>query len=962
MNLKKTISKIGKFAFVIGIFALCAAVFTCTSLPRAGIEAFGGLGKPSDPVPVMEKLRSGTLPSGLRYFILENTMPEKRAYLTLAVNAGSVLETEEERGLAHFVEHMAFNGTARFPEAELVNYLRSLGMRFGPEINAYTSFDKTVYGIEVPVETDGEGVRRIPDTALAVLDDWTRAITFAPADVDDERAVIMEEYRSRLGAMERIMRQALPVQLRGSPYAERIPIGLPEVIQGAPASRLEGFYKKWYQADNMALIFVGDFDGAALEASLTKHFLISAPAVPTRRPQYDLPSPKKGSVETLILTDPELTSAYVYLYFKRGREAVRNDLSYYRNELIDTLIDQMLAFRFEDQTVKPETPYIWAGAGKIRYGASSRFYVMMAEAKTGAVEESLADLLRAKETMLRYGFTEAELKIAAGSLVSNLRNAVLEKDRQESSLYIYYLTNYFLEGGNFADVEWELDAVQKLLPHISAADIAAAVKDYFNAGDLQVLIFAPEAEKANLPAGARIKQMVKESAVMKIAPPVSDGAVEEGFLSETPVRGAVVSRTLDNETGAALWELSNGAKVILKPTQNRNDEIILHAMARGGSSSAAPEDDVSAGLAAEMAQASGLGPYSRSGMMRKLADKQVSLGYNVSSYYRSFRGSAATEDLKTLFEMLYLGFTDPRIDTEAVNAMLDQLRSSLALRDENPDNVFSDEITRTIYSGHPRFRPMKLEDLSSAKIDRALAFIRQGLNPADYTFVFTGNLNIETMGDYIETYIASIPQKESWNSWTNLNIQRPGKTEKTVYKGKEERSAVYMGWFAKAAYSEELSIASQVLNEYLDIRMNDEIREKLGGVYSISVGVSASPVPDGELTMAVYFACDPRRARELASAVENLLDRTVSEPIDAGIFARAVEALKKEWESSIQSNAYIAQSYSNSSVLLNQPLSRLDKRPQYYSAVTPVEIQQLCAQVLRNGPAQVILYPEGAKP
>ena len=215
------------------------------------------------------------------------------------------------------------------------------------------------------------------------------------------------------------------------------------------------------------------------------------------------------------------------------------------------------------------------------------------------------------------------------------------------------------------------------------------------------------------------------------------------------------------------------------------------------------------------------------------------------------------------------------------------------------------------------------------------------------------------MGDYIETYIASIPPKESWNSWTNLNIQRPGKTEKTVYKGKEERSAVYMGWFAKAAFTEELSAVSQVLKEYLDIRMNDEIREKLGGVYSISVGLSASPVPDEELTMVVYFACDPRRARELASAVENVLNRTASEPVNADIFAKSVEALKKEWESSIQSNAYIAQSYSNSSVLLNLPLSRLDKRPQYYSAVTPSEIQRLCAEVLRNGPAQVILYPEG---
>jgi zinc protease len=802
MNIAKPSSlKTGKIALFAGIFILCVVVCTCGGLPKAGIEAFGGLGKPTDPVPFMEKVRTGTLPSGLRYFILENTMPEKRAYLTLAINAGSVLEEKDEQGLAHFVEHMAFNGTARFPEAELINYLRSLGMRFGPEVNAYTSYDETVYGIEVPIETGEDGVRRVPGTALAVLDDWTRAITFAPADVDDERAIIMEEYRSSLGAMDRVRKQLLPVLFRGSPYAERLPIGLPEIIEGAPASRLEGFYKKWYRADNMALILVGDFNSAALEASLAEHFLIAKPAVPTQRPRYDLPPPQKGNIEALILTDPELTATQIQMYHKRSREARRGDLSQYRNELIDILIDRMLGFRFEDETMKPETPYMWAGAGIARYGASSRVYVMSAQAKTGAAESSIEGLLRAKESMLRYGFTEAELKIAANSLVSDLRRMALEKDRQQSDSYVRYLTNYYLEGGNLADIEWELDAVQKLLPRIGAKDIAAAIKDYFSAEDLQVFIFAPEAEQASLPSDARIKQMVRESAKLKITPPAS-GAVAEGFLSETPAKGFVASESVDNETSAVIWELSNGARVILKSTKNKNDEIVLQAMAKGGTSSAAPENDISASVATEMAQVSGLGPWPRSDLMRKLADKQVSLGFWVSHYYRGFQGSVTTEDLKTLFEMLYLNFTDTRIDPEAVKVMMDQYRTSLAQRNENPDTVFSDEISRMIYGGHPHFKPLELDDLSKADIDKALAFIHRGLNPADYTFIFTGNLEMEIMNEYVETYIASIPKKESWNAWTNLNIQRPGKTEKTVYKGKEDRSLVYMGWFVKAAWTE----------------------------------------------------------------------------------------------------------------------------------------------------------------
>ena len=936
------------------ILLLCA----CSGLPNAGPAARGNLGQPTDQVPFMEKVRTGTLPSGLRYFILENAMPENRAYLTLAVNAGSVLENDDEQGLAHFVEHMAFNGTARFPEAELVNYLRSLGMRFGPEVNAYTSFDKTVYGIEVPVESGKDGVRRIPATALAVIDDWTRAITFAPSSMDNERLVVLEEYRSRLGAWDRIRQKWLPVLFRDSPYARRMPIGLPEIIENAPVSRLVGFYKKWYQADNMALILVGDFDGAALEASLADHFKIQKSAAPTDRPHYDLPVPQNGNIETLILTDPELTNTNIYLYFKRGHETPRGDLSFYRSEVIDNLIYRMLSFRFEDALTRPETPYIYAGAGTARYGASSRFYVMVAQAKTGSTEASLVELLREKEAILRYGFSSGTLANSVKALLSDTRRLVQEKDRQESNKYVDALTNYYLEGGNLADVEWELEALQQLLPRIKVKDINAAIKDYFSGNDVQVFIFAPDAEQANLPSEERIRQIISESGKLKAAQPKYKN-VKSNLVSKIPAKGSVITESTDEETGAVLWELNNGAKVILKSTKNKNDEIILQAMARGGISSAAPEDDISAGLAVEMTQVSGLGPWPRSDLSRKLTGKQVSLSHSISSYYRDFRGSATSGDLKTLFEMVYLSFTDPRIDPKAVQVMKDQYATSLALRGENPQTVFSDEISRTIYSGHPRFKPLELADLPKININSALNFLRKGTNPADYTFIFTGNLDTKTMRDYIETYIASIPRGESWNTWTDLDITRPGKVENIIHKGKEEQGMVYMSWFSPARFTEELSVTAQVLSEYLDIRMTEEIREKLGGVYSIVVHVPVSPVPQGELSMQVYFYCDPKRVQELSAAVINLLNQTAASAINKDVFDKAVEALKKEWETSIQSNAYIAQSYANSSVLLNLPLSRLNKRPQYFSAVTPADIQKMCARLVQgDGPARVVLLPD----
>jgi zinc protease len=911
----------------------------------------------------MGEIRSGVLPGGLRYFILENSRPENRAYLTLAVNAGSVLEKDDEQGLAHFVEHMAFNGTARFPESELVDYLRSLGMRFGPEVNAYTTYDSTVFGIEVPVETESRGgvpVKRVPVKALNVLDDWTRAITFDPKDVDEERLVIMEEYRSRLGAMDRVRRQMLPVILGDSVYANRFPIGLPEIIESAPAGRLEAFYRRWYRPDNMALIIVGDFDGAALEAELPGHFPGRPVPEPLNRPQYDLSPPKKGNLETMIFTDPELSFTQINLYYKRKPQAVRATLEGYRENLMDTLIHRMLSIRLDEASQKPDTPYIDAGAGNARYGASSRYYVLVAEPKTGEIEASLRELLREKESLRRFGFTQGEINIAKASLMSDLEQMVAEKDRQQSDYYVSGLTEYFLAGAPLPDIEWEYDAVQKLLPGIDVGDITGQLRDYFDPGDLKVLVFASEKEKANVPGDGRIRELVGQSLRLKMKPP-AETAAAGALVSQIPEAGRLRLETADGETGAHIWKLENGATLILKETRNRNNEITLYAMARGGTVSAGADEYVSASLAPEIAEASGLGPWSRPQLIKLLADKQVNFSFWAGNYNRTFQGFAASKDIETLFEMLYLSFTEPRVDKDAVRVLLDSYRTNLAQREDDPNTVFSDVVNKLITGQHPYFKPLTVEDL--AKVDEAqvMSFLKRCLNPGDYTFVFTGNLDLARMRVLAETWLASIPPGESWNTWTDPGIRRPGKADEKVYKGKEKQSVVYMGWFVPLPFTEEQSVNAMVLSEYLDILFTRDIREKLGGVYSVAVDVSLSPTPAGELTMQVYFVCDPKRSGELSAEVEALLKQTAGAPLDEDIFVKSVEALKKTWEASVQSNLYIAQSYANSSVLLNSSLSRLDKRPDLFGKVKPGDVQALCLALQPGGPAKVTLYPEGWK-
>ncbi|MDR1904444.1 MAG: insulinase family protein [Treponema sp.] len=950
---------------ILAVVTLASLLFACAGAAKSKDTAtgqktdFGGLGQSSDPVPLMSKVISGTLPSGLRYFILENTKPEGRAYLTLAVNAGSVLETEEERGLAHFAEHMAFNGTARFPKMGLINYLRSLGMRFGADANAYTSFDETVYGIEVPVE-EQDGRKRIPDRALAIIDDWTHAVTFDPQDMDGERKVIMEEYRTRLGAMERVRRILLPVIFRGSPYAQREPIGLLDVIENAPVETLVDFYRKWYQADNMAVIFVGDFDGKALEAELADHFTIPAPKQPTKRPEYQLPPPQKGNFHVEVITDPELTFTSFNIYYKRKSETAKATLGAYRQDVIDNLIETMLALRFDEAASRPETSYVESMGGAWNFGRSARFYLLGTQAKTGLAEDSLREMLLEKESIVRYGFTNSELEHAKLSLISMLEQMASEKDRQESRSYVYRFTAHFLNKDNLPDIEWELDAVSRLLPGIGLAEITVAVRDYFADDDCTVFVIAPAAEAASLPSKERVREIFAEAAKATISP--RESAVLSGELLEAePQPGSLSAETRDAETGALIWQLSNGAKLILKETQNRNNEIIFYAMARGGTTSAPESGDISVRLASAMLTASGLGSYSRTELVKKLAGKQVSLSFWDSNYYRGFQGSATTRDIKTLFEMLYLEFTQPRIDADTVKALLDQQRTNLAWQEEDPETVFYNEVTRTMYNNHPRFKPMELADLDRVSVEQAMRYIKTCMNPADYTFVFTGNLNLEEMKNLTQTYLASIPRAPAWDTWTDIQEGRPGKIEKRIYKGKEEQSMVFLGWFGPVEYSEEKSQAAAILTEYLDIIMTEEIRETLGGVYSIYARTSVSSIPKGEQNLSVYFYCDPRRVRELSAAVQRQLAAVANEGIDQDIFDKSVEALLKEYENSMQSNMYIAQSYANSSVLFTVPLSRLNRRPEIIRAVRPADIQTMCSELLQFGPAQVILYPEGWK-
>jgi len=945
---------------IISILLLASLTLTCKSTKTA--DDYAGLGKAGDNVPFSQRTLTGTLPNGLRYYILENSFPENRAHLALVVNAGSVVESDDQRGFAHFVEHLAFNGTARFPEYELIEYLRSLGMRFGADANAYTSYDETVYHFDVPVEVSG-GIKKIPQRALEILDDWTYAVNFHPQDVADESLVVLEELRARLGAMDRVRKIVLPILFAGSAYENRDVIGLAEQIESAASAQLRAFYDRWYRSDNMALVFVGDFDGKALEAELAKHFNMPRSSQSVQRPRHELPPPVSGNFHVEIIVDPELTSVIFDIYLKQKKGAQRGTLENYRESIIDNLIETMLSLRFNEAALDPKTAYSSAWGGIWRWSQDARFYNLGADAKTGGAEEALREILLEKESIRRFGFTQGELERAKIMLSSSMNRMLSERDKIDSRNYISGFTSHFLYGEEMPDIEWEVNAVSLLLPGIGLEEIARVTSAYFAANDINVFVLAPLSEAGNIPSAERIRAIFTETANTSLTQR-EDISLSGDLLDKAPSQGAVTSELTDSGTGALTLTLSNGANVILKETANRNNEIVMYAMARGGTAGATEQTIVSVDLLSEMIGFSGLGPYSRTELTNKLAGKQVSFSFWDSNFYRGFQGSSTTQDITTLFEMINLFFTNPRLDERAIEALVDQYRSYLAYINEDPQMVFSLELNKIIYNNHPLFMTPSASDMDKVSVRQAEAFLQNYLNPADYTFVFTGNIDINAMRELSKTYIASIPAAgRSMNSFSNPGLAPPREGRRTVYKGVDERSIVYIGWISQApsVFNEQRNQAASVLSEYLNILLNDEIRENLGGVYSISSGASISVIPSGEYKLEVYFLCSPQRVDELINAVTRSISGVYERPLNTDIFNQAKEALLMGYENSMQQNLFIAQSYANSSVLYNTPLNRLNLRPDAIRAVTANDVQTLLRSMISSGPVQLVLYPESRR-
>jgi zinc protease len=737
----------------------------------------------SAPMPMDPEITIGKFPNGLRYYIRKNKKPEKRAELRLVVKAGSILEDDDQQGLAHLVEHMAFNGTSHFPKNELVAFIETLGMRFGADVNAYTSFDETVYMLTVPTDKP-----ETVDKGLLVLEDWAHNLAFDPVEIDKERGVVMEEWRLGRGAGMRMLNTYLPILAKGSRYAVRLPIGKPEIIQGGKQERLKQFYADWYRPDLMAVIAVGDFDKASIEKMITTHFA-SIPAATKPRPRTAYDVPDHPGTAYAIATDKEASTTSVQINtLLPGRE--EGSIAVYRQKTVDNLFSGMLSARFSELAQKPDAPFIGAGAGRGPFFARSQDAASLgALVKEDGIERGLDALLTETERVARFGFTATELERQKQNVLRTYeRNALEKENRLSASRADEYVRN-FLENESLPTADDEYVLHQRFLPGITLEEVNKLAREWFPDRNRTVIVTAPAKAGLVIPDESKLTAVIKNSATKDLKPYV-DTLASAALLEAPPKPGAVAKTKVQEAIGITEWELSNGVRVILKPTTFKEDEILFRATSPGGTSLASDQDYIPASSATQVITAGGVGKFNAIDLRKFMTGKVASASPFIGEIQEGLSGSSSRRDLETMFQLIYLRFTQPRADATAFNVQANQMKTFLINQAAVPEFAFFSALTTTRYQNHLRRRPPTVETIDAWNLDKSLAFYKDRFADAsDFTFVFVGSFDVATIKPLVERYLGSLPSINRKESWKDVGARTPtGIVEKKVEKVIEPKS------------------------------------------------------------------------------------------------------------------------------------------------------------------------------
>ncbi len=854
---------------------------------------------PQDTIPFDTAVRTAKLPNGLTYFIRKNVRPARRVSLRLAIQAGSLFEADDQRGLAHLIEHMAFNGSAHFKPGELVSYFESVGARLGPHVNAYTSFEETVYMLDLPSDKP-----EVVDKGLTALADFAGGLTLSQEEVDKERGVVIEEWRGGLGAGSRIRDKQFPILFHDSRYAERLPIGKPEIVRSAPVARLRAFYDTWYRPERAAVVVVGDIDQARIEQSIKDlfsplHDRAAAAPVPDRK------VPLHQETLVSVVADPEVTQSNVQIVRKRPRESDQK-VADYRRDLIARTIDHMMDERFSALERKPDAKFLGAGVGNGGLSRDVSTFTMGAHVQDGSLEDGLGVLAVEALRVREFGFSGTELDRAKQWMAAFYQRAYSERDKTESGSFAQEYISYFLNDEPSPGIAYEYALVKQLLPTITEADASTLARSLLGDDSRVILATSPEKTGIRIPSEAELQSAIATATASRVTPWTDSGATRP-LMEHAPAAGAIASRRSLDNVGVTVVRFANGVEAWLKPTDFKNDQILFSLYASGGASLAPPSDYPEASLATALVSVAGAGGLKALDLQKVLTGKLVSARPYISLSSHGVSGSAAPAQLETALQLLYQEFTAPGDDAESFTLLKKQLAAAVANRGRSPGQVFGEKLSQVNSSGHYTSQPLTPERVETLSREKMAAFYKARFaNAADFSFVMVGAFTVDEAIPLLARYVGSLPSTgQKTSQFKDVGIHFPDTTEQAkVEAGREPRGQTVISFFADPPIDPQEQEKIIEATTVLDIALRDILREDLGQTYTVSVGLAQALPQRGSGHIEVRFGAAPENLPSMTARVMQEIKRLQHEGPTQDLTDRAKETARRGYETALKQNDY----------------------------------------------------------
>ncbi len=840
-------------------------------------------------LPLDPALATGKLDNGLTWYFRQNKKPEQKVELRLVLKAGSIVEDDNQLGLAHMAEHMAFNGTKNFKKNDIVSFLQDIGVGFGSDLNAYTSFDETVYILPIPIDKPGN-----LEKGFQILEDWAHQVTYLTEDIESERAIIMEESRLGKGAFDRMMRQIYPKLFAGSRYANRLPIGSDSIIRHFQPDLIRKFYRDWYRPDLMAVMVVGDVDKDKITALIKKHFGGLRNPSP-ERPREKTPIPAYSASEAMVVTDKEATSYTVRVYYPVSPMAPQGTGAAYRQGLVNQMFSSLLNQRLQELTQQSNPPFVGAGVGKEQFIGDYESFSAAVGVGNGDAKRGLEAMMTEIERAKKFGFTEAELSRVKKSIVSRLENAYNNRDKMESDVYVDEYVRHFLSGEAAPGIAYEYALAKELVPGITLQEVNAAIAAAAAPDNRLVYMMGPvPKEDVQLPASADLLAALgaAEKADLK---PYEEKLIAAQLLEQPPTPGKVNSVQVDKTLGVTRLTLSNGVKVTLKSTNFKDDQVLLAASAPGGKNNYGAADRYNAEYALASVSSMGVGNFAPADLRKALAGKTVSLGPAMGEITHGFRGSAGNKDIETMFQLLYLYATQPRMDTALFQSYVQRSKTQVAGLASNPQTAFIDTLFQVMYQKNP-LAPIavpKTAYYDQIDLSRAMEIYKEQVgNVNGMEVVIVGSFNQDSILPLINTYIASLPLNgKQYEKADNKVRPLPGKKELRVYKGAEQKSLILNFYNGEIPFSQDLDMKAQAIAEILNIRIIEELREKIQGIYGGGIYGNLEKYPYQHYSFVLQLPCGPEKVDTLLKAASH----EISQLVQKGPEQKYLDKVKKSW-------------------------------------------------------------------